>query len=468
MNTFISEDFLLNSSSAKTLYHDYAESLPIIDYHNHLSPKDIFDNRTFANMSEIWLEGDHYKWRAMRACGIDEAYITGGASDKEKFFAWSKVVPQLLGNPLYHWVHMELKRYFDCDLLLNESTAEAIWTLGNEKLESKSVHSLLEESKVEFLGTTDDPTDSLSFHSDLQHQDISCVVAPSFRPDKGLQIDGNHFPSWVEKLAMRSNVSIASYNDFLQALFNRIDVFDELGCVASDHGINEMYFELGTDQEVSTIFEKRLNGMKLSPLEIKQFKTVTLIKLAHQYKMKRWVMQLHIGPLRNNNSKMLNKVGPDSGFDSIGDPPLAEPLSSFLNELEKNDALPKTVLYGLNPRDHYILATMAGNFQGETPGKIQFGTAWWFNDHIDGMENQMKILANVGSLSTFIGMLTDSRSFLSFSRHDYFRRILCNLLGSWSDQGLVPNDTNLLGEYVTKLSYENARKYFELSKEGVR
>ncbi|MFC0525881.1 glucuronate isomerase [Pontibacillus salicampi] len=467
MNPIISDDFLLDTEMAKRLYNTYAKALPILDFHNHLSPTEIRHNRTFTNMTEIWLEGDHYKWRAMRACGIEEAYITGDASDKEKFLAWAKVVPQLLGNPLYHWVHLELKRYFDIDLLLSEQTAEEIWILGNEKLQSMTTHSLLKANKVEFLGTTDDPTDVLDDHRYLQESDLACFVAPSFRPDQGLEVNGNQFVSWVERLAIRTNKTITTYTDFMDALDERIDAFDALGCRASDHGLSEMVFEPASEQEVQRIFDKRLNNQPVTLHESKQFKTHTLLRLAGKYQEKNWAMQLHIGPLRNNNTKMFKQLGPDSGFDSIGDRPVAEPLSAFLNQLEQHGQLPKTVLYGLNPRDNYILATMAGNFQsGEQPGKIQFGTAWWFNDHLDGMRDQMQILANVGTLRHFIGMLTDSRSFLSFSRHEYFRRILCNLLGEWSEKGLVPADQALLGEYVSAISYHNAAHYFELVREG--
>ncbi|MBX0356839.1 glucuronate isomerase [Halobacillus sp. Nhm2S1] len=469
MATFMTEDFLLESEMAKRLYHNYAKALPIIDYHNHLQPEEILHDRSFSNMTEIWLEGDHYKWRAMRACGVEEKYITGDAGDKEKFLAWAGVVPQLLGNPLYHWVHLELKRFFDIELLLNEETAETIWQQGNKKLEKMSAETLLEMNNVEFIGTTDDPTDNLQDHMDLQDLEAPYKVAPSFRPDKGLHIEGDHFVSWIAKLAKVTNQTISTYDDFLEALYERIDLFDELGCRASDHGLKEMFCEKSSLEEVRSIFSSRLDGKKLSSIDVDQFKTYTLLKLAKKYSEKNWVMQLHIGPLRNNNTKLFKKIGPDSGFDSIGDSKLAEPLSNFMDTLEQEDLLPKTVLYGLNPRDNYIISTMAGNFQSaEFPGKVQFGTAWWFNDHIDGMEEQMKLLANVGSLKNFIGMLTDSRSFLSFSRHEYFRRILCNILGDWSKRGLVPDDVELLGEYVQEISYFNARNYFGLSRVGVK
>lgn len=448
---------------AKVLFHNYAKSLPIIDYHNHLSPKHIYENRTFSNITEIWLHGDHYKWRAMRACGIEEKYITGDSTDEEKFQAFASIVPMLLGNPLYHWVHMELKRYFGINLLLNEENAGVIWEEANKKLATMSPDTLLKSENVEFIGTTDDPTDSLSFHTKIQKENYTYDVVPSFRPDKGLQINNIGFEEWVSALEKRTGSSIQNYSDFLDALYSRIDYFEALGCCASDHGINEMFYEESSFLEVEEIFNMRLAGRTLTEKEVNQFKTFTLLSLARVYREKNWVMQLHIGPLRNNRTKMMERVGPDSGFDSIGDRPLAKPLSAFLNALDKNDDLPKTVLYTLNPRDNYILATMAGNFQNsEIPGKVQFGTAWWFNDHIDGMEAQMRILANVGAFKTFIGMLTDSRSLLSFSRHDYFRRILCNLLGNWSEKGLVPANKELLGEYVQDISYYNAKRYFGL------
>ncbi len=435
MNSFNNSDFLLESDMAKVLFHNYAKSLPIIDYHNHLSPKHIYENQTFSNITEIWLNGDHYKWRAMRACGIEEEYITGDATDEEKFHAFASIVPMLLGNPLYHWVHMELKRYFGVTLLLNEENAAVIWEEANKELATMSPDTLLKSDNVEFIGTTDDPTDSLSYHTKIQKEKYSYDVVPSFRPDKGLQINTSGFEEWASALEKRTGNTIKNYTDFLEALYSRIDYFEALGCRAADHGINEMFYEESSFSEVEEIFNMRLAGRTLTKKEVHQFKTFTLLSLARVYRDKNWVMQLHIGPLRNNRTKMMERVGPDSGFDSIGDRPLAEPLSAFLNSLDQDDDLPKTVLYGLNPRDNYILATMAGNFQNaEIPGKVQFGTAWWFNDHIDGMEAQMRILANVGAFKTFIGMLTDSRSLLSFSRHEYFRRILCNLLGNWSDE----------------------------------
>ncbi|WP_117168057.1 glucuronate isomerase [Paraliobacillus sediminis] len=465
MKTFITEDFLLYNETAKELYHNVARKMPIIDYHNHLNQEEILQNKNYKNISEIWLAGDHYKWRAMRANGISEEYITGDKSDYEKFLAWAKTVPNTMGNPLYHWTHLELLRYFGIDQILNEETAPAIWEEANRKLATPelSVRSILKKENVVFVGTTDDPTDDLQSHIQLRGEEFQTKVSPSFRPDKGLNIEKADFLDWVEKLAKATNSSIDSYNAFLDALAQRVDYFDEIGCRSSDHGINVMFYQEGTKEEVATIFQKRLNGEELSEKEVDQFRTYTLVSLGELYADNGWVMQLHMNPLRNNNTRMFNKVGPDSGFDSIGDRLLAEPLSNFLDALEVKDKLPKTILYSLNSRDNNVLAAMAGNYQNDAiPGKVQFGTAWWFNDHIDGMEDQLKTLANTGLISNFIGMLTDSRSFLSFSRHEYFRRILCNLIGTWVEEGKVPNDKELLETYIKNICYYNAERYFNM------
>ncbi|MDQ0256741.1 glucuronate isomerase [Evansella vedderi] len=466
MKSFITDDFLLYNETGKELYHNTAKKLPIIDYHNHLSQVDILTNKNYSNLSEIWLAGDHYKWRGMRANGISEDFITGEKDDYEKFLAWAKTVPNTLGNPLYHWTHLELLRYFDIEDLLEEQTAPAIWEEANAKLASPqlSVRSILQKDKVEFVGTTDDPTDDLASHIKLAEEDtFSVTVSPSFRPDKGLNIEKEEFLPWVEKLAQVSNRPIEDYEAFLGAISSRVDYFHENGCKSADHGISVMFFEEASKGEVADIFQKRMNGQTLTTEEAEKFKTYTLLTLGELYKHKGWVMQLHIGALRNNNTKMFNKLGADSGFDSIGDRLIADKLSKFLDALEVGENLPKTVLYSLNANDNNVLAAMAGNYQSsEIPGKVQFGTAWWFNDTIDGMEDQMKTLANIGLISNFIGMLTDSRSFLSFSRHEYFRRILCNLIGSWAEQGKVPKDMNLLEKYVSNICYYNAKRYFNL------
>lgn len=465
MKTFITDDFLLYNETAKELYHQTAKKLPIIDYHNHLNQYEILENKNYANLAEVWLGGDHYKWRAMRANGISEDYITGNKDDYEKFLAWAKTVPNTLGNPLYHWTHLELLRYFEIDELLNEDSAPKIWNEANEKLASPemSARSLLLNKNVEFVGTTDDPVDDLKAHKKLSEEDFGITVSPSFRPDKGLAIEKEEFNSWVEKLEEATNRSIENYDTFLQALSERVDYFDEHGCRSSDHGINVMFYEEATKDEVNNIFQKRRKGETLNEKEVDRFKTYTLVALGEMYADKGWVMQLHINPLRNNSTRMFNKLGPDTGFDSIGDQLLAYPLSRLLDAMDVNDKLPKTVLYSLNARDNNVLAAMAGNFQtDEIPGKVQFGTAWWFNDTIDGMEDQMRTLANIGLISNFIGMLTDSRSFLSFPRHEYFRRILCNLFGKWVEEGKAPKDMKLLQSYVRKICYENAKRYFAL------
>ncbi|WP_156291827.1 glucuronate isomerase [Oceanobacillus salinisoli] len=465
MKTFITDDFLLYNETARELFHNTAKNLPIIDYHNHLNQYEILEDKNFNNLSEVWLGGDHYKWRALRANGISEDYITGGKSDYEKFLAWSKTVPNTIGNPLYHWTHLELLRYFEIDQLLDEESAPAIWEEANAKLATPelSVRSLLKNKNVEFVGTTDDPVDDLKAHEDLAKEDIGFTVSPSFRPDNGLGIEKEGFLAWVEKLEQATNSSIENYDAFLDALAKRVDYFAEHGCKSSDHGINVMFYEEATKDEVASIFAKRLKGEALSEKEVEQFKTYTLVTLGELYAEKGWVMQLHINPLRNNSTRMFKLLGPDSGFDSIGDRLLADKLSNLLDAMDINDKLPKTVLYSLNSRDNNVLAAMAGNFQSdEVPGKVQFGTAWWFNDTIDGMEDQMNTLANIGLISNFIGMLTDSRSFLSFPRHEYFRRILCNILGTWVEQGKAPKDMKLLETYVRNICYENAKRYFAI------
>ncbi|MCG5104550.1 glucuronate isomerase [Oceanobacillus alkalisoli] len=465
MKTFITDDFLLYNDTASELYHDTAKDLPIIDYHNHLNQYEILEDKNYDNLADVWLGEDHYKWRLMRANGISESYITGDKPAYEKFLAWSKTVPHAIGNPLYHWTHLELLRYFGIDELLNEKSAPAIWEAANAKLKTPdlSTRALLKNKKVEFVGTTDDPTDDLKAHQALAETDYSVMVSPSFRPDKGLGIENDDFVAWVEKLEAVTNSSIENYDAFLQALENRVNYFDENGCRSSDHGINVMFYEEATKDEVAQIFAKRLKGEVLTEKEVEQFRTYTLVVLGELYADKGWVMQLHINPLRNNSTRMFKLIGPDAGFDSVGDHLLANKLSNLLDAMDINNKLPKTVLYSLNARDNNIIAATAGNFQSdEIPGKVQFGTAWWFNDTIDGMEDQMKTLANFGLISNFIGMLTDSRSFLSFPRHEYFRRILCNILGTWVEEEKAPKDMELLSTYVRNISYENAKRYFQL------
>lgn len=465
MKTFITDDFLLYNETARELYHHTAKHLPIIDYHNHLSQKEILKDKNYENISQIWLAGDHYKWRAMRANGIDEAYVTGEKDDYEKFLSWAKTVPNTIGNPLYHWTHLELLRYFDIDELLDENSAPSIWEETKKKLAAPglSVRSILKKEKVEFVGTTDDPTDDLISHIQLAEEGFASNVSPSFRPDKGLKIEKDDFLPWVDKLAQAASVSIENYDDLLNALEKRVEYFDKNGCRSSDHGLDVMFYEETSKKEAASVFVKRLNGEELTMKEMEQYKTFTLLSLGEMYANKGWVMQLHLGALRNNNARMYRSLGPDTGFDSIGDLPIADKLSGFLDTLEEKDMLPKTVLYSLNSNDYHVLAAMAGNYQSaEIPGKVQFGTAWWFNDTIDGMEDQMKILANIGLISNFVGMLTDSRSFLSFPRHEYFRRILCNLFGTWVEEGKIPKDIALLEKYVKGICYENAKRYFSI------
>ncbi len=462
----VDKDFLLTTDTAKWLFHDVAAHMPIVDYHNHLDPKEIYDNKNYRSITEVWLGGDHYKWRAMRAAGIDEERITGKADEKAKFDAFAETMPKLFGNQLLHWTQLELKTFFGIDKFLSPATADEIYEKTNTALKEDALkpRNILQSQKVKFLGTTDDPTDSLEYHKLLKEDETFDVhVAPSFRPDKAIAVDAPDYGAWLSKLEAAVDFKVDSYRKFMDAMDQRIEFFNEMGCRASDHGINEMFYEEATGAEMEEIFRKVVSKEAVSRKEADKFKTFTLIELAKKYHARGWVMQLHIGPLRNNNSRMFERTGADSGFDSINDKLVAEPLSRFLDAIDKTDELPKTVLYTLNPRDNIIMATMAGNFQsGGTPGKVQFGTAWWFNDNYDGMMDQMKTLANAGAFKTFIGMLTDSRSMLSFTRHEYFRRILCELLGQWAEQGMIPDDRSLLKEYVEDICYNNAKDYFGL------
>ncbi|MBR0583754.1 glucuronate isomerase [Bacillus altitudinis MN12] len=467
MKAFLDEQFLLNSQTAEKLYHEFAKNLPIIDYHCHLSPKEIYENKTFQNITEAWLYGDHYKWRAMRANGIPETHITGDASDDEKFLAWAKTVPMTIGNPLYHWTHLELRRYFDVEELLNEESADIIWKKVNEKLQGDGfgARDFIVKSNVETVVTTDDPVDSLIYHQQLREEGFSVQVLPGFRPDKALDITNDLFIEYVHQLAEVSSIQIESYQDFIKALHLRIDFFHEQGCLISDHAINEMTYEDTTEEEATIIFHKRMSGYPLTEKEKVQFKTHTFIELGQAYAQRGWAMQFHINALRNNNSKMFKRLGPDTGYDAMNDEDIAKPLCRVLDRLEQAHALPKTILYSLNPRDNVVISTIAGSFQdGKTPGKMQHGTAWWFNDTKQGMTEQMMALSSIGLISRFIGMLTDSRSFLSYTRHEYFRRLLCDIIGDWVEKGEAPNDFNLLGGMVKGISYENAKQYFQFER----
>ncbi|MEW9122955.1 MAG: glucuronate isomerase [Thermotaleaceae bacterium] len=464
MKKFMDENFLLNNEIAVKLYHEYAKDMPIIDYHCHLNPKEIAENKKYRNLTEIWLGGDHYKWKAMRSNGIDEKYITGDAADKEKFLKWAETVPYTIGNPLYHWTHLELKRYFGIDTVLNPQTAEEIWETCNELLQKEefTARGLIKRSNVGVICTTDDPIDSLEYHKAIASDATFDVdVFPTFRPDKGVNIEKEGFGDWIKKLEQVTGREIVSYDNLIEALEARIQFFHEMGCKVSDHALDPIVFEEADDEELNSIFSKGLKGEKLTESEVKKYKTGVLIFLGRTYAKLGWVMQLHIGTIRNVNTRMMKQIGPDTGFDTIGDYIFAQALAQFLDALDKEDQLPKTILYTLNPRDNEVLATMIGSFQGGgVPGKIQFGSGWWFNDQKDGMIRQMIALSNVGLISRFVGMLTDSRSFLSYTRHEYFRRILCNLLGEWVENGELPGDMELLGKVVKDISYYNANQYF--------
>lgn len=464
MKKFMDEDFLLNNETAVKLFHDYASKSPIFDFHCHLNPKDIYEDIRFKNITEVWLYGDHYKWRLMRSNGVDERYITGDADDYSKFLEFAKTIPMAIGNPVYHWTHLELQRYFGINELLNEKTAPMIWEKVNSMLNSSefSVRNIIKKSNVKILCTTDDPTDSLEYHKLLKEDDsFNVKVLPAFRPDKGINIDKDDFKDWVKKLSEVCGKAIESYDDYLDALNSRLEFFDSYGCRLSDHALDFVAYEESTKEEVDEIFKKALKGEKLSQIEVDKYKTSVLQFLGKRYKELGWAMQLHIAALRNTNSRMFKKLGPDTGYDSINDVNIAYPLSKLLDSLESTGSLPKVILYTLNPKDNYVLAALMGSFQGEgIPGKMQFGSAWWFNDNIDGMTEQMKTLANVGLLSKFVGMVTDSRSFLSYPRHEYFRRILCNLIGEWVEKGEVPDDIDLLGKIVQDISFNNAVNYF--------
>lgn len=458
------ENFLLNNKTAVDLFHQYAKDVPIIDYHCHLSPKEIYENKKFTNITEAWLYGDHYKWRVMRANGIPEEYITGTKSDYEKFLAWAKTVPMTIGNPLYNWTHLELQRFFGIYDVLNEQTAPDIWEKVNAKLKEEefTVRSLIERSKVKVICTTDDPVDTLEYHTKLRKDDVFPVsVVPGFRPDKGLEISRYAFLDWVNKLEEAAEIEITSYEDFLAALEARVRFFHSAGGRVSDHALDSIVFEHASFEEVACIFATRLSGKSLSQIEENKYKTYTLIFLGKLYADLDWAMQFHINAHRNNNTRMFKILGPDTGYDSMNDDQIAKPLVNILDSLDQENKLPKTILYSLNPVDNYVIASIINSFQdGNTPGKIQFGTAWWFNDSKEGMLDQMKALSTVGLFSRFIGMLTDSRSFLSYTRHEYFRRLVCNLIGEWVENGEAPDDRELLGQIVQGISYENAKNYF--------
>ena len=464
MKKFMDENFLLSNDTAINLFHNYAKNMPIIDYHCHISPKEIFENKSFKNITEAWLYGDHYKWRAMRSCGIDEKYITGDGSDYDKFMAWAKTVPMIIGNPLYHWTHLELQRYFGIYEVLNEKTAPAIWEKVNSLLNGDgfTVRDLIKKSKVQLICSTDDPIDTLEYHIKLKEcNDFDVKVLPTFRPDKALGIEKDDFILWAKKLGQISNKAISNYDDFLEALKDRIRFFHSVGCRMSDHSLEYVPCFEASKEEIAEIFSGKMRSEAISLEKENKYKAYTLKFLGRIYSELGWTMQLHMNPIRNNNTRRYTELGSDTGFDSINDNRLAYSLSNFLDSLEEENALPKTILYSLNPNDNAVLGTLIGCFQGGGMlGKIQLGAAWWFNDNRDGIVEHLKVLANLGALGSFVGMLTDSRSFLSYTRHEYFRRILCDLIGRWVEAGEVPNDEELIGSIVKNISYYNANKYF--------
>lgn len=466
MKKFMDEKFLLSTPTAVKLYNNYAKDMPIIDYHCHLSPKEIYENKKFKNITEAWLYGDHYKWRAMRSNGIDEKYITGNSSDYDKFVAWAKTLSVAIGNPLYHWTHLELQRFFEIYEPLNEKSAPDIWEKANQLLSKDefSARELIKKSNVRIVCTTDDPADTLEYHLKLKEEnDFPVKVLPAFRPDKAVRINKDTFIPWLEQLGKVYGIKVDNLDELLKALESRVEFFNSVGCKVSDHAMDVVNYVESSKEEVDGIFIKGFKGEILTEEEIAKYKTYIMRFLGKLYVKFGWVMQLHIAALRDLNTKMFKKMGPDTGFDSMNDLAIAEPLARFLDSLESEGSLPKTILYSLNAKDNYTIGTIMGCFQGTTiPGKIQLGSAWWFNDSKTGMIDQMTTLANTGLLSRFVGMLTDSRSFLSYTRHEYFRRILCDLIGKWVENGEYPDDEEVLGDIIKGISYNNAEAYFNM------
>lgn len=460
---FIHDNFLLENKYAEELYHNYSKNQPIIDYHNHLSPQLIAEDHVFENITKVWINGDHYKWRAMRTLGVNEQFITGNASDREKFQQWGKTVPYTMRNPLYHWTHLELARYFDIHELLNEKSANTIYDAATEKIKTNafSTQNLLRKVNAELVCTTEDPIDNLKYHKQVANSNFEIKVSTAFRPDKAILIANEGYNDYLDTLASVSGIEINSYTNLCEALLKRMHYFNENGCKLSDHGLEHIYYENFTAAEIDTIFKrKRQNGV-LNQEEILKFQSAILLFLSESYHELGWVQQFHLGALRNNNARMHRILGPDTGWDSIGDYPQAQKLAAFLNALDSNDKLTKTIIYNLNPSDNEVMATMIGNFNdGSIKGKVQLGSGWWFLDQKDGMTKQLNALSNMGLISCFIGMLTDSRSFLSFPRHEYFRRILCNLLGDEIQRGELPNEMEWIGKMVADISYHNAKEYF--------
>lgn len=464
MKQFMDQDFLLTTKTAQDLFHNYAENMPIIDYHCHINPQEIFEDRKFKNITEAWLGGDHYKWRIMRACGVDESYVTGDAPDREKFKKYAESLAKAIGNPLYHWSHLELQRYFGIDTPLNGATADEIYDRCNEILaqDDMSVRNIIRKSNVKVICTTDDPADSLEWHQKIAADDtIDFKVYPAWRPDKAMNIDKETFLPYIETLSKAAHMTITTYDELIEALKKRMEFFASMGCSVSDHGIDYVAYDPADPDEVRAAFAKRLSGEELTASEVSKYKSAFMLEMGRAYAKRNWVMQLHYSVKRNNNSRMYKKLGPDTGFDAVNNYGPGAELADFLNALECTDELPKTVVYSLNPIDNVMIESIIGCFQdGKTVGKMQHGSAWWFNDNKTGMIQQLTDYANEGVLGTFIGMLTDSRSFLSYTRHEYFRRILCELIGGWVENGEYPNDEAALKAIVEDISYNNTKTYF--------
>ena len=464
MKPFLDENFLLKTKTAQKLYHEYAKSMPLIDYHCHLSPQQIAENVQFKNITDAWLSGDHYKWRAMRTNGVDESYCTGNKSDEEKFLKWADTVPYTMRNPLYHWTHLELQRYFGIHEILNPTTAKGIYDATSAMLQdpSYSTQGLIQKMNVRVICTTDDPIDSLEYHQQINDSNFGVKVYPAFRPDKAMEVNNAaNFALYVRKMEEVTNTTIHHFADYLAALKSRHDFFGTMGCNVSDHGLEEIYAEEFSDTEIETIFVKAKGGIALTVTEQRKFKSCMLLQFAEWDWEKGWIQQYHLGALRNNNTRMLQQLGPDTGWDSIGDFAQAVALSKFLNRLDSDNKLAKTIIYNLNPADNELMGTMIGNFNdGSVAGKIQFGSAWWFLDQKDGMERQINALSSLGLLSRFVGMLTDSRSFLSYPRHEYYRRIVCNLFGNEIEEGELPNDIAWTGKMIQDICFNNANQYF--------
>lgn len=464
MKKFMDKDFLLDTDTAKKLFHDFAENMPVCDYHCHLNPKEIFENKPPESITELWLSGDHYKWRAMRSCGVEEKYCTGDATDREKFQKFAYTLQYCIGNPLYHWAHIELQRYFGIDTPLNAKTADDIFDRANDAVKNGDFRpqSLIMKSNVKVVCTTDDPVDDLKYHKLLKDvTDFDCKVLPSFRPDKALNAHLDGFADYINTLAKAADVEIKSYKDVITALLKRVDYFDSVGCRVSDQAFDYPPYAVAEEDEIDEIFSRAMKGEKITLAECDKYRTPILLALGEKYHDLGWAMEIHIGAMRNNNTLMFNRLGADTGFDSVGDCEIAQPLSRFLDALNVKDKLPKTILFNLNDKDNTVLGTMLGNFQSsDAESKVQFGPAWWFLDTMDGMTNQMKTLGNLGVLGKFVGMETDSRSLTSYGRHEYFRRIMCALLGRWVEDGWYAYDEDILKEIVQGISYNNAIKYF--------